>query len=439
MKNRTPRVLVLGIALAMLLSALAAQAQGPEPVKTVADREGPKAPATPPMSNFVEIRVDDIPNLNPAVAYNSRQREFLVVWEEHIHGNCVAIYGRRVALSGHVIGSAFPIAEEDLRQYSLPDVAYSPAEDHYLVAWAYKFSADDYDIWARAVGGDGVPGQYVEIDTDYEKDWYPAVAYNSQANEFLVVYEKYVGDPRRDVQAQRVRAWDWSKASWRNLAGANDQIRRWPDVAYNAARNEYLVSYVYQTAPIPPVHGDIVALRSNSNMSWLSSEFYISPTGNPPQGGISLAVGPDEYLAAWDEEHGADQDSVWARRLGGDGNPLLPYINIAHITDKHNFESAVAYGDGGHYLVAWRTIVGTHPDWDWNIVGRFARSGTSATEGATFAIDEWGDMQKNPDVACAPSGPCLVVYEDNFGSADYDLRGRLVGHYRVVLPVVIRN
>jgi hypothetical protein len=408
--------------------------------KRAADSAAPASPEAPPMSDFIAIRVDDRPNLNPAVAYNSRHGEFLVVWEEHIHGGYVAIYGRRVGLNAQPIGPAFVVAGAENQQYLMPAVAYSNQEDHYLVAWVRKVTNDDYDVWATPVRWDGLPTYDIVIDTDANKDWYPAVAFDSGDNEFLVVYEKWVSDTRRDIEAQRVRAWNWSRASWRNLAGGDNQIRRLPDVSYLSQRNEYLISYTYQTPPLPPTNGDLVALRSNPNMSWLSSEFYISPTGSPPQGRCSLASGPDEYLAAWDEEHGANMDAVWARRLAGDGSPQS-FINIAHISGQHNFESDVAFGDGGHYLVVWRTIVGAQPSWDWNIMGRTVRQGQDVPEGPAFSIDSGAAMQKNPAVACAGANPCLIVYEDDWpgGANDYEIRGRLVGHQRIFVPLTLRR
>jgi hypothetical protein len=440
MKNRASRVLVLGLITAALLTASPVLAQGPDQGETLKDRAGPASISAPPRSPYINIRVDEIPNLSPAVAYNSRHAEFLVVWEEHIHGNYIAIYGRRVGLDAGTIGPAFPIAAGDGYQYTRPDVAYSPREDQYLVSWMYKYGTEDYDVWARPVGWDGTLGSIIAIDTDLDRDWYPAVAYNSHDNEFLVVYEKYIGETRRDIEAQRVRASDWSLASWRNLAGGTDEIRRLPDVAYNQARNEYLISYVFQTPPMPPLAGDIVARRSSSNMGWLSSEYYLTTTGYPPQTSISVVAGSDEFLAAWDEDHGTDQDSVWARRVSGGGGPQ-PFINIAHITDRHNFESAVAYGDGGHYLIVWRTVLGVQPDWDWNIAGRLVSRGDNQPEGPIFAVDETSCMQKNPDVACSAAGPCLVVYEDDWpcGTNDYEIRGVLLGHRRVFLPLTLRR
>jgi hypothetical protein len=441
MRQQTSPGVVLGLAVALLMAGSVVVAQGPAGGKSVAGREAPAGVDAPPMSDFVEIQVNDRENLNPAVAYNSKQGEFLAVWEEHFHGGMVSIYGRRVGMDGRTRGPIIPVAEFPNKQILMPDVAYSPAEDHYLVVWSHKVSNTDYDVYATPVHWKGGVGAFFTIDVDLDKDWYPAVAYNDQRNEFLVVYEKVVvPDSRRDVEAQRVRAWDWGLASWRNLAGGNNELRRLPDVAYNPARDEYLIAYTGQTAPLPPAKGDIYGLRANFNLSWLSSEFLITSSGAPPQDGVALAAGPDEYLVVWDEDHGASMDSVWARRVAGNGG-LHSFINIAHHSGQRHVEAAAALGDGGHYLVAWRQSLGAPPSANWNIRGRTVRQGQNATEGPAFDIDIWQALQKNPDVACAAASRCLVVYEDDFpgGGGPYNIRGRLLGHVRVFVPVTLRK
>jgi hypothetical protein len=52
--------------------------------------------ASPPLSDFIDIKIDDRQNNNASVAYNSKHNEFLVVWEEEVHGGEYAIFGRRV-------------------------------------------------------------------------------------------------------------------------------------------------------------------------------------------------------------------------------------------------------------------------------------------------------------------------------------------------------
>ena len=424
---------LLGLFVALFVASGGALALPGEDGKSVAAVGAPAAIAAPPMSDFIEIRIDDRENQSPSVAYNDRLNEYLVVWEEHIHGGEVAIYGRRVAGNGSPMGPAFAVWHVQNEQHSWPDVAYCPKSGNYLVVWSYKHSATDTDIHGRLIGGSGQPGNHLAIDGGLDRDGYPAVACSTQADEFLVVFEKYIGTTRRDIEAWRVGASNGSLETWRNIAGGANQVRRLPDVAYNRARNEYLIAYTFQASPT--AGGDIVGRRSSFNMGWLSSEFYISPTGYPPQDGVALAGGPDEYMAVWDEDHGATTYSIWGRRVRGDGG-LESFIQVAHDTGQKHVEPAVAFGDGGHYLVPWRHIAGAHPAWD--IYGRMVSPSSNAPDGVQFPIDAWPSAQKVPAVACAPSGPCLVAYEDEWPGPDYEIRGRLVGHARAFLPLLKR-
>ncbi len=425
------RGIFFGVIILVLLasSAALAQTETQEEEKLAGDVT---ALAAPPMSPFIHIRVDSLYNKNAAVAYNSQLNEFLVVWEEEISGAEMAIYGRRVSINGKTIGSAFPIAHNPLQQNMLPDVAYSVKQNKYLVAYTIKQTSTDYDIAFQVVRWNGGLETGFMVDYDFDWDWYPAVAYNSQNDEFLVVWEKCVsclGGDRRDIEARRIRASDWSPQSWRNIAGSANMIRRYPDVAYNVARNEYLIAYTRHSNS--STDGDIVAKRSDFNMSWLSGEIQITPTGFPPQDGVALAAGPDEYLAVWNEDYGT-KFSIWARRVGGDGS-LHSFFSLANDNGAYRFEPAVAFGDGGHYLVTWR-----HVGASWDIFGRHVRAGKDSPEGPQFPIDVGAFHQKVPALACSPSGPCLEVQEDNFLGGSYDIMGRLIGHRRIHLPLTLR-
>lgn len=425
--------MLLGLVVALFVAGGGALAQQPDEVKSVGVEEAAAAIDAPPLSNYIGIQVDDRENYNPAVAYNERLNEYLVVWEQHIHGGEIGIYARRVAATGTPIGPAFAIRHQANTKFLWPDIAYCPKSSNYLVVWVVQYSPTDTHILGRLVGGSGQVGPNVVVDGDPDQDGYPAVACSTQADEFLVVYEKNISATRRDIEAQRVRASSGALESWRNLAGGDNQIRRWPDVAYNRARNEYLIAYVYQGPPT--AGGDIVGRRTSFNMAWLGAEGYISPTGYPPQDAVALAGGPDEYMAVWNEDHGANLQSVWGRRVRGDGG-LESFVNIAHDTGQKRVEPVVAFGDGGRYLVPWRHIGGAYPAWD--IYGRVVSPVTNAPLGGQFPIDTSAGAQKVPAVACAPMGPCLVAYEDQWGGLDYEIRGRLIGHTRAFLPLTRR-
>ena len=169
MKGQLPSSFVVGILVVLVLTSGVALAQ---PMEEAADL------AAPPLSHYIRIEEATVDTLSPAVAYNSRAQEFLVVWEQYIHGGEVAIYGRRVSISGQTIGPAFPVQHLPLVQFYRPAVAYSPEQDSYLVAMHRKVSADDYNVLAVPVSGDGKPGTIFAIDIDLDRDWYPAITYS---------------------------------------------------------------------------------------------------------------------------------------------------------------------------------------------------------------------------------------------------------------------
>jgi hypothetical protein len=94
---------------------------------------------------------------SPAVAYDSTDDEFLVVWQDGRSG-VFGIYGQRLEAGGPKIGSNFRIsrAPED---ESGPAVAFSDTAHQYLVVWEDERNSADRgrDIFGRRVAADGTP------------------------------------------------------------------------------------------------------------------------------------------------------------------------------------------------------------------------------------------------------------------------------------------
>jgi hypothetical protein len=411
----------------------------PGSIQSASAESGLAAVQAPPLSNtFINIVEDTVDNYNPAVAYNSRHDEYLVVWEND-RGATRDIYAQRVTGDG-TLKSWFTVVSNANKWNYLPDVAYNPVQDEYLIVYTYQVNTSDYDIWARRVkwnGADLGEPQYqaFTINTDSDIQWYPAVAYNDTNDEYLVVYENNWSSSMRDIAAQRVAGVAGGGTSggellsWRNIATAPNTVRRLPDVAYNAARNEYLIAYTYQYSP---TDGDIYGKTASFNLGTLSSEIHIVDN-TVSQDAVALAAGPDEYLAVWNDGGGT---TIYGRRVTGTG-ALQPYIPLATYSGQTHVEPDVAYGDVYGYLVTWRyASSGASGD---DIYGRFVRPGQNTPWDDQFAIDPGVDSQRSPALACGARGDCLVVEEDNWPAADYEIRGRFVLAYHVYLPLVMRN
>ncbi|MBM3695265.1 MAG: hypothetical protein FJW79_04955 [Actinobacteria bacterium] len=193
----------------------------------------------------------------PAVAWNKKLNQYLVVWQDHRnfaqHG--ADIYGRRLMADGTRLGTADtrisehePGVDQKNHEYT-PDVAWSSVSWSYLVVWAdiESGSGSGWDIHGRMVRGNGTfPGEEFRIcgaEATADDVW-PAVAFNAKENRFLVVWM----DMRRaatrglDIYAQQVTG---------NGAPIDNEIRvsannatgdeAVPDVAWNATNNRYLV------------------------------------------------------------------------------------------------------------------------------------------------------------------------------------------------------
>jgi hypothetical protein len=383
----------------------------------------------PPMSGYLDIFLDNVNNRNPAIAYNSKHDEYLVVWWND-RGATRDISARRISGSGKLL-SSFIVAHDGNKWNWLPAVAYSPVQDEYLVAYAYNQSSSNFDIWARRVKWDGssMSPQFA-ITLAPERQWYPAVAYNSVNDEYLVVYENYWASDMRDIAAQRVRASDGVLLSWRNIASAPGTVRRLPAVAYNASRNEYCIAYTLQNT----LNGDIYARITSANMGSLSAEHHLVDNGYH-QDGVALASGPDEYLAVWEDGPSTTHRTIYGRRITG-GGALQPYIPIADQANQIFTEVAVGYSTFYGYLVAWRDASVLT---DWEVRARYVKAAQNTAWQTVFPIDITSGHQKSPAVGCNRSGDCLVAYEDEWGGADYDLRGRLVMVARIYIPLVLKR
>jgi hypothetical protein len=432
-------VLVLGfIMTANLISPLVPIAVG----RASAWQADQVTPAIPPrLSAFINIWLEkNVGNYEPAIAYNSLHDEYLVVWSNLRGGGATTdIYARRVRGDGSLL-SNFTITHNANFHNFAPDVAYNPQQDEYLVVWTYNSVMTGNDIWARRIkwnGSDLNLPQYQEFTIGRQTDAQhsPAVAYNSDAGEYLVVYQNTWSGGGQDIDAERVRASDGAALGWVNIA-AGGGYRSFPDVAYNAASKYYMIAYTFRSnTPINP--GDIYGKAVSWNIGYLSSEHHICDDAND-QDNVTVAASGGEFLAIWEDSSSLTTTELYARRLGTIGTPLGPGGGfwITGSPGRYDFAPSVAGGSGHDYLVVWVRFMGGI---DYNVYGRFARPGLDIGVGSEFALDNDVKAQMAPAVACASNVHCLMAEEDNNSvGGDFEIRGRLVWPYIVVyLPLVL--
>jgi hypothetical protein len=425
--------LVIGFTLLTMLFVFSVKAD-----ENPTDFTSPNLSPTVKLGPTIDIWMDDVNNSSPAVAYNNHHDEYMVVWYNDRDGGARDIYARRVRGDGTLL-SSFTVAQGENIRYYDPDIAYSPKHDEYLVVYTYDIPGMDDDIRALRVNWDGSwISSEIQIGRPDKSgnQVHPAVAYNSQADEYLVVYEnKWIGP--KDIDAQRVRASDGAILSWRNIATGPAELRSFPDVAYSPGDDYYLIVYTYQPSSSTDP-GDILGKVTSLNMSYLSAEIEICSDAND-QKWVSLDGSADEFLVAWEDSPSTSTREIYARRVASDGTPLGPSGGfwIAGSPGSSNGSPKVAYGAGGAYLIAWHHhIFGS----DYDIFARFAMPGRDSALGSEFLLDDHSFTQLDPVLACSSFADCLMAHFGNVASGvEFDIRGRLVMLNRVFLPISIRG
>jgi len=126
---------------------------------------------------------------DPAVVYNTEDKEYQVVWTDRRSGLDSDIYGQRLSSIGDLLGGNFPVSVAEGGQRE-PDVAYSSLDDRYLVLWE-DHRAGNADIYGRLVTNRGeLSGQEFPISAAMDwQDRHPAITYHDLANEYLVAWE----------------------------------------------------------------------------------------------------------------------------------------------------------------------------------------------------------------------------------------------------------
>jgi len=376
----------------------------------------------------------------PAVAYNWKHHEYLVVWHNEWSGGRTDIYAQRVTEAGEV-KSWFAVTADPQKDRAQPAVAYDPVNDRYLVVWTYDYwgHGSDWDIRGRFIPWDGPDASLSEFDICKwnTKQWNPKVAYARAQEEFLVVWWTEIPFVPDYVSGKRVPA-DGSPIINPESADVTinhgTDLRVNPDVAYNLARNEYLVTY-YDN------HGNIYGTRLRGDAVVLGTgEFGIAgwpdAETNPAVAACDQA---DQYLVVW--QSSAANSDIYGRFIKGDGTPDTPN-DVYHFPSTSLAEQrpAIACNAAGqHYLVVWEQQYSS-------LTGQFGIFGQDVSPDKIVGTD-FGIMVPTSGVAAEFTNPAvagggatfLAVWQhDRAGTSYQDIHGRLFSLNALFMPTMKR-
>ena len=305
-----------------------------------------------------------------AVAFNSTNSEYLVVFDgdDNVGGwldDENEVFGQRVSATGGELGdNDFVLSDMGSNlgfTAKSPAVAYNSANNEFLVVWVGN------DNIAPLVGGEQeIFGQRVDAATGLETgandfrissmgpDGDTAydtasvnVAYNSNNNEYLVVWHAdddtgSLVDNENEIYGQRINAASGAEVGTddfriSNMGPDGDPAygATFPNVTYNSTDSHYLVVWMGDTNTSPLVDNEVEVfgqrLRGVDCAQIGSNDFRISDMG--PDGDTTYGVGApvtvynsvnNEYLVVWQGDDNTaplvdNEQEIFGQRLSAAG------------------------------------------------------------------------------------------------------------------------
>ncbi|MEW5868748.1 MAG: hypothetical protein AB1894_05690 [Chloroflexota bacterium] len=276
-------------------------------------------------------------------------------------------------------------------------------------------------------------GGWFPISIQPENEVRPAVAYNSQRGEYLVVM--YFDRPGNDdVRVVRLSRHGYILSNVWVSAGPGAE-RRFPDVAYNVQRDEYLVVWEHTIPPsgFTPEMTSIRGQRLTGAGALLGGEIIIADpgaTGYVGKPAVEYAYTSNKYLVVW-EHHtsGSISTDIYAQALWSDATLDGGSTCLAQGDWSYSYSNPdLAYNRRGNsYLVVWERL-----DKNAAIIDIFGRlvHGSGGPMPGTLEIMRVSTSQTNPCVAsiptATPTGQFLVAWEMQYTPTDKDIMARLV-------------
>jgi hypothetical protein len=302
----------------------------------------------------------------PAVAYDPDADIYLVVWTDGRDRATRSsdIYGRRVSAAGVPTGSELRVnGGTGLDGQEHPAVGYSPAAGTFLVVWSdgRDHETRGADIRGRLVLPTGamagpdfrISGRNATAD---ERD--PSLAYNATADEYLVVWtdERNFGGPLAwDIYARRVGSGGSRIGNDSRICGPG--MNQSPAVAYNTAADQYLVVW-HDGRNIPTRSSDTYGRRVGADGSGIGASIRMSgPGGTAAESGQAVASESDGYLVIWSDGRNSTISGydIYGRKVAFDGTRVGGDFRITGTGGTaDDYSPAAAYSTTAvQYLVVW--------------------------------------------------------------------------------------
>ncbi|MAT43637.1 MAG: hypothetical protein CL609_14970 [Anaerolineaceae bacterium] len=291
----------------------------------------------------------------PAVAYNNNHDEYLIVWHNTWPDGRRDIYARRVDANGDLL-SWFSVAT-GIKSKFQPAVAYNSTNDEYLVVWMFDVNGDGsaYEIWGRTIGWNGayLNPEFQIITWPNRSFWTPRVAWNSLQNEYMVIWNAMDTTTSLPVDVSSMLL----DANGDVITGRILTTSSYPqqaDIIYNPVTNEYFVVFV-RSYTQATTGNDVYGLRVNAANSVIDPPGAILISNDPgDENHPAIASnGKFSYAVVWETLKASDYD-IYGKKLDFNGNDSWGISYLIAITLNDETLPSIT-SDGIGYLTTWQT------------------------------------------------------------------------------------
>jgi hypothetical protein len=351
--------------------------------------------------------------IRPAIAYNTHVNEYFVTWQHQLSADSDVwyIFGRSLDQTGAPADAPFAISESDALKHIAPDIAYHEGSREYLVVWEYVWTGTDHDIYGRRLDGNGnVVGAEIPISYQENKEGEPAVAANTTNGGYLVAWSQHIGTDDfgwSQIRGQRLDAAATPAGDPIKIGlGVNDQ--RDPALAFDSQQNRYLVVWQEQNSQGDfDIMGQLIA--GNGNLIGSAIEIA-GDTADQIVPRVAYNKDAKQYLVVW-EDHSRDAEGAWdvrGQRVSAGGALVGARLPIAESYLYHRLNPDVIYKpEAGEYMVVWENEFQTS---DHDIFQRRILSNGSFADSAR-AVSNSERFEAHPVIASDTAGAFVIAWE----------------------------
>ncbi|UCD80392.1 MAG: cadherin-like domain-containing protein [Desulfobacterales bacterium] len=344
------------------------------------------------------VEISDISGLTPIITLSSiSDTSYLDTTPEYgeEYYYCVVAFDTNSSILT-AIESVGPVAKLNLgkvddvieaasssRDEKAVDIAYNSVADEYLVVYAYDASGTggNWDIYGQRISGSGakIGGAFAIMASGYHEQ-NPQLAYNDAENDYLVVAEyDSNGAGHYQIIGQRVSAGGTTIGGPINILGTTTS-QYLPCIAYNPLDNQYLVGF--ENDITGEGYRDFVRMVVNASGSVLAGQYNSLNGYHFAKPKLAYNTLQNEQLSVFELTDGSSFSYIYALRLDSNGVlvPGTDLIPIAATSFKSTYPDVVHNPDRDEYGVTWQY----DSDGTANAYGVYVRKVSSAGTAGSY-------------------------------------------------------